>query len=62
MSRVCHFCGKKAMTGNTVSHSNNKTRRTFDPNLQRVTVEESGQSKKVYACTKCIKAGKTLTV
>ena len=33
MSRVCQVTGKKPMTGNNVSHANNKTRRRFLPNL-----------------------------
>ena len=34
MSRVCQVTGKRPMTGNNVSHANNKTRRRFLPNLQ----------------------------
>ena len=34
MSRVCELTGKKALTGNHVSHSNRKTKRKFYPNLQ----------------------------
>jgi large subunit ribosomal protein L28 len=34
MSRVCDLTGKKALTGNRVSHSNHKTKRRFYPNLQ----------------------------
>jgi len=34
MSRVCEITGKKVITGNKVSHSNNKTKRKFYPNLQ----------------------------
>jgi len=33
MSRVCHVTGKGPMSGNNVSHANNKTRRRFLPNL-----------------------------
>ena len=33
MSRVCQVSGKRVMTGNNVSHANNKTRRRFLPNL-----------------------------
>lgn len=33
MSRVCQVTGKKPMTGNNVSHANNKTKRRFLPNL-----------------------------
>ena len=34
MSRVCQVTGKRPMTGNKVSHANNKTRRRFLPNIQ----------------------------
>ncbi|MBP1629689.1 MAG: ribosomal protein [Bacteroidetes bacterium] len=34
MSKVCEITGKRVMTGNSVSHSNIKTRRRFYPNLQ----------------------------
>jgi large subunit ribosomal protein L28 len=34
MSRVCELTGKRVLTGNNVSHANNKTRRRFLPNLQ----------------------------
>jgi large subunit ribosomal protein L28 len=33
MSRICQITGKGPMTGNTVSHANNRTRRRFLPNL-----------------------------
>jgi len=33
MSRVCQVTGKRTVTGNNVSHANNKTRRRFLPNL-----------------------------
>ena len=38
MSRACELTGKAVMTGNNVSHANNKTRRRFLPNLCRVTL------------------------
>jgi large subunit ribosomal protein L28 len=34
MARVCQVTGKKPLTGNSVSHSNIKTKRRFLPNLQ----------------------------
>ena len=34
MSKVCMVTGKKPLTGNNVSHANNKTRRRFLPNIQ----------------------------
>jgi large subunit ribosomal protein L28 len=39
MSRVCELTGKGPMTGNNVSHANNKTRRRFLPNLNDTTLQ-----------------------
>lgn len=49
MSRVCELTGKGPMTGNNVSHANNKTRRRFLPNLNDVTLisDALGQSFKM---------------
>ncbi|MCV0394486.1 MAG: 50S ribosomal protein L28 [Rhizobiaceae bacterium] len=46
MSRACELSGKAVLTGNNVSHANNKTRRRFLPNLVNVTLmsEALGQS------------------
>lgn len=38
MSRRCELTGKGVMTGNNVSHANNKTKRRFLPNLTEVTL------------------------
>jgi len=38
MSRRCELTGKAVLTGNNVSHANNKTRRRFLPNLQDVSL------------------------
>lgn len=45
MSRVCQVTGKRPMSGNNVSHANNKTRRRFLPNLhtQRFWVESENR-------------------
>lgn len=49
MSRVCELSGKGPMSGNTISHANNKTRRRFLPNLNDVTLisDVLGQSFKL---------------
>ena len=49
MSRVCELSGKGPMSGNSVSHANNKTRRRFLPNLNDVTLisDVLGQSFKL---------------
>ena len=38
MSRVCELTGKGPMSGNNVSHANNKTKRRFLPNLNEQTL------------------------
>ncbi len=35
MSKVCQVTGKRPITGNTVSHANNRNRRRFEPNLHK---------------------------
>jgi large subunit ribosomal protein L28 len=49
MSRVCELSGKGPMSGNTISHANNKSRRRFLPNLNEVTMQSEalGQSYKL---------------
>ena len=39
MSRRCELSGKSVLTGNNVSHANNRTRRRYLPNLQNVTLQ-----------------------
>ncbi|MDR3391232.1 50S ribosomal protein L28 [Sulfuriferula thiophila] len=45
MARVCQITGKSPMSGNNVSHANNKTKRRFLPNLQsrRFWLEEENR-------------------
>ena len=47
MSRTCDLTGKSVMTGNNVSHANNKTKRCFVPNLQNITMYSEILDKKV---------------
>jgi large subunit ribosomal protein L28 len=54
----CYVCDKGVAFGNSVSHANNKTRRTWRPNLQVVRTLSEGKVIKVKACTRCIAAGK----
>lgn len=58
MARVCYSCGRGPSVGNNVSHANNKTKRRWLPNLQRVRVVEQGRVVHVRVCSRCIKAGK----
>jgi large subunit ribosomal protein L28 len=55
---VCYVCGKGVAFGNNVSHANNKTRRTWRPNLQVARIELDGKIQKIKVCTRCLNAGK----
>ena len=58
MSKVCHSCGKGPAFGQSRSHSMRATKRRFDPNLQKVRVLVGSTARRVYVCTRCLKAGK----
>jgi large subunit ribosomal protein L28 len=53
MSRICELTGKGRQVGNNVSHANNKTKRTFLPNLQNVSLmsESLGTTVKLRVST-----------
>lgn len=58
MSRICEVCGKGPSVGNSVSHAHNKNRRRWLPNLQKVrTVSDSGATKRIRVCSRCIRSG-----
>lgn len=58
MAFTCDICSKKHQTGNNVSHANNKTKRTFNPNLQRVRAIVDGTTRRIRVCTRCLRSGK----
>jgi len=58
MARACEICGKDRSVGNNVSHANNKTKRLWRPNLQRVHAQIGGATRRLLACTRCIRSGR----
>lgn len=59
MARVCHVCGKTPSVGYNVSHANNRTKRRWLPNLQRVRIlDRDGVVRRVRVCTSCIRSGR----
>jgi large subunit ribosomal protein L28 len=58
VASVCDLCGKGPGFGNNVSHSHRRTRRRWNPNVQRVRAMVGGTPKRLYVCTSCIKAGR----
>ena len=58
MANRCEICGKGAMTGNLVSHSNIKTKRVTQANIQRIKVTVDGTPRRMRVCTRCLRSGK----
>ena len=54
----CYSCDKGVAFGNNVSHANNKTRRTWKPNLQVARIQSDDKIIKIKVCTRCLAAGK----
>lgn len=71
MARECYVCGKKPVSGRSISRRGmakskggvgqritGTTLRRFSPNIQPVHAIVDGKAKKLKVCAKCIKAGK----
>jgi large subunit ribosomal protein L28 len=58
LARHCEICGKVSSVGNSVSHAHNKTKRLWEPNLQRVRAKVGSENKRIWVCTRCIRSGK----
>jgi large subunit ribosomal protein L28 len=58
VAATCDICGKHPSFGYNVSHSHRRTKRRWNPNIQRVRTKINGTPKRINACTSCIKAGK----
>src|SRR5580658_1246328 len=58
MARVCDVCGRGPQFGHKVSHAHNVSNRRWNVNLQKVRAIVSGASKRIRACTSCIRNGK----
>ena len=58
MARRCELTGKTVLTGNNVSHANNKTRRRFLPNLNQVSLlsDSLGRKIKLKISTKALRS------
>ena len=58
MAKKCDITGTGVMSGNNVSHANNRTRRRFLPNLQVVSLlsEKLGRIFKLKVCSKTLRS------
>jgi large subunit ribosomal protein L28 len=57
MAFKCANCEKSRQKAHKVSHSNIKTRKWQQPNLQEVRASINGQTVRVRLCTRCIRSG-----
>ena len=58
MARACNICGKHRSIGHRVSHANNKSKRPWRPNLQRVHAKVGAGAKRLLVCTQCLRSGR----
>lgn len=58
MAKECFVTGRKARSGNQRSHANNKSKRRFGANLQKVRILVDGKPKKVWVSARALKSGK----
>ncbi len=62
MASVCELCAKKPSFGMSVSHSHVRTKRRWNPNIQKVRALVNGAPTRLFVCTSCIKAGRVTKV
>ncbi|MGH9894355.1 MAG: 50S ribosomal protein L28 [bacterium] len=62
MARICFICGKRRSVGHSVSHANNKSKRVWEPNLQKVKAIIDGTVRSIRVCTRCIRSNRVQKV
>src|SRR5689334_8173605 len=60
MAQVCQICGKKPMSGNTISHAHNVSKRRWNVNLRPVHAKVGATTKRMRVCTSCLRSGKVV--
>ncbi|HQU26320.1 MAG TPA: 50S ribosomal protein L28 [Acidimicrobiales bacterium] len=60
MASVCDLCGKKPSFGMNVSFSHRRTKRRWNPNIQRVRALVGRTPKHINVCTGCLRSGKVV--
>ncbi len=60
VAATCDICGKGPGFGHNISHSHRRTKRRWNPNIQRVRTLVGATPKRLNVCTSCLKAGKVV--
>lgn len=58
MASVCELCWKLPSFGMNLSHSHRRTKRRWNPNIQRVRALVGGTPRRINVCTSCVRAGR----
>jgi large subunit ribosomal protein L28 len=51
----CDICGKGPQFGHNISHSKIATKRRWLPNIQKITVQDGGNTMRLYVCSRCLR-------
>ena len=54
----CAICGKGPTVGHSVSHANNRTKRRWLPNVQKISVLMDGTAQRMVVCSACLRSGR----
>jgi len=60
VAKKCDVCGKGVVVGMKLSHSHIRTKRTWEPNLQRVRALVDGKPQRIRVCTRCLRSGRVI--
>ena len=60
MARRCEICGKGTITGHTISHAHNRTKRVWKPNIIKVRALVGNTKRTMKICTSCLRSGKLI--
>lgn len=58
MSSRCDICGKSRSTGHRISRSDNRVKRVWLPNIQRIRIVLNDTNVRKNVCTTCIRSGR----
>lgn len=58
MAKFCDVCGKGKISGHSITHSDRKIKRTWKPNVRKITIIVDGIAQKKSVCTRCMRTGK----
>ena len=58
----CIVCGKGPRVGNSVSHANNRIKRRWLPNIQKIRIQWDGKAQTAPVCAQCLRSGRVVKV